>query len=237
MIVTPGGEGFGRADIRARSELARHLRPSIFPADRAAVLECARDEDAPEAMLDRLAELPDRKFVNVEAVWEALGGAHEPRTHAGPDPEVQAEPGPPAAPEPAAALPGPERFAMRFDARYRLAALPFGVTADTAYVLVHGDRFEAHFGPWTVDTGLSNIAGVELTGPYRILTTIGPPHLSLADRGLTFATNRDRGLCIRFHAPVRGIDPIGALLHPGLTVTVEDLEGLRRALDPAQGLT
>src|SRR3954469_21097735 len=64
-------------DIRARSELARHLRPSIFPAGRAAVLACAAEEDAPAVMLGALERLPDEEFVNVEAVWEALGGRHE----------------------------------------------------------------------------------------------------------------------------------------------------------------
>src|SRR4051812_2484053 len=59
------------ADVRARSELARHLRPSIFPADRASVLQCAAELDAPESLLRELRRLPPDEFVNVEAVWEA----------------------------------------------------------------------------------------------------------------------------------------------------------------------
>jgi hypothetical protein len=37
----------------------------------------------------------------------------------------------------------------------------------------------------------------------------GPARLSLADRGLTFATTTRTGLCITFRSPVPGIDPWG----------------------------
>jgi len=52
----------------------------------------------------------------------------------------------------------------------------------------------------------------------------------VADRGLTFATNGERGLCIRFRDPVSGIEPTGHLRHPGLTVTVADVDALARVL-------
>jgi predicted DNA-binding protein (UPF0251 family) len=35
---------------------------------------------------------------------------------------------------------------------------------------------------------------------------------------------------IEFHVPVRGIDPLGVVHHPAVTVTVDDVEGLRAAL-------
>src|SRR6187200_3351161 len=38
--------------VRERSELARHLRGSIFPADRTAIIQCAIEEHAPSALLD-----------------------------------------------------------------------------------------------------------------------------------------------------------------------------------------
>jgi hypothetical protein len=60
---------------------------------------------------------------------------------------------------------------------------------------------------------------------------LGPPHLSFRDRGLTFATNQERGVCVRFHEPVAGIDPRGWIRHPGLTVTVEDPEALIAAIE------
>jgi hypothetical protein len=67
-------------------------------------------------------------------------------------------------------------------------------------------------------------------GPYGLVKTAGPAHLSFADRGLTFASNGDRGVCIRFREPVPGISPTRQPLHPALTVTVADVEGLHRAV-------
>lgn len=124
-------------------------------------------------------------------------------------------------------------FDFAFDPLYRAVALAFGITPGRASVRVEGGRFLARYGPWRVSTDVANVAGTEVSGPYRALTTIGPAHLSLADRGLTFATNNRRGLCIRFKEPVPGIEPTGRLRHPGLTVTVVDVEGLAAALAAA----
>ena len=90
---------------------------------------------------------------------------------------------------------------------------------------IQGGQLSARFGPWRLSTPLENVAGTEVTGPYQLLKVIGPPHLSLRDRGLTFATNRQRGVCIRFRRPV------GLLRHPSLTVTVADPDALARALE------
>ncbi len=74
------GPTVGLDEREARSELARHLRPSAFPGDRDVLLAVARDENAPEAVLDALAVLPEAvHFLNVEDVWEALGGRRESR--------------------------------------------------------------------------------------------------------------------------------------------------------------
>src|SRR3954467_8845539 len=43
--------GMPTAAIRDRAELARHLRPSIFPAGRDAIVECASEEFAPLELL------------------------------------------------------------------------------------------------------------------------------------------------------------------------------------------
>jgi hypothetical protein len=87
-------------------------------------------------------------------------------------------------------------------------------------------RLTARFGPWQVQTELDNISDVSITGPYTFIKTAGPAHLSLADRGLTFATNGDRGVCLALVEPIRGIDPFGLLRHPNLTLTVADCDRL-----------
>src|SRR3954454_17326535 len=69
--------GASYREARDRSELARHLRPSIFPATREAILECAREEHAEDDWIARLRCLPQAEYGNVNEVWEALGGHAE----------------------------------------------------------------------------------------------------------------------------------------------------------------
>lgn len=121
-------------------------------------------------------------------------------------------------------------FRFRFDPTYRRLAAPFGIRPSNAVVVVTEHQLDARFGPWRVISPIENVQRVERTGPYRLVKTAGPAHLSFADRGLTFATNGDAGLCIRFEEPVHGIDPFRILRHPGLTVTVDDIDGLAQAL-------
>ena len=64
-------------EVEARSLLAVHLRPSVWPADREALIGSARDTNAPAWLIDELASLPDGIFTHTEAVWEALGGRVE----------------------------------------------------------------------------------------------------------------------------------------------------------------
>lgn len=66
-------------EAEARSRLASFLRPSIWPADREALLRCAQEEHAPPDVLDQLRRLPDGTFTHTEAVWESLGGKVEYR--------------------------------------------------------------------------------------------------------------------------------------------------------------
>jgi hypothetical protein len=93
-----------------------------------------------------------------------------------------------------------------------------------------GGRLVVRFGPWTLATDLDNVAGAERTGPYQLVTVVGIPHLSAADLGITFATNTDAGVCLRFRRPVPAALPVDLLRHPGATVTVEDPDGLVRAV-------
>ena len=126
-----------------------------------------------------------------------------------------------------------QRFEFRFATPYWVASLPFGVTPASCEVAIGSGTLQVRFGPWRVQTALNNIADVAITGPYRFLKTAGPAHLSLADRGLTFATNGDRGVCLEFSVPIKGIEPTGRLRHPNLTITVADCDGLAAALRTA----
>ncbi|QKE85645.1 hypothetical protein [Arthrobacter sp. NEB 688] len=125
------------------------------------------------------------------------------------------------------------RFDFAFDPRYRLAGLPFGVLPATTWVEVGDGRLRARFSWWRLDTPLTNVAGVERSGGYAFVKTAGPPHLSLTDRGVTFATNGEQGVCVSFHEPVPAIDPTGTIRHPGATFTVADPDGFVAALTSA----
>jgi hypothetical protein len=127
----------------------------------------------------------------------------------------------------------PRVFPFAFATSYRLPALLFGITPRTALVQVDDDELRVRYGPWSLRTPLSNIAGAELSGGFAFLKTAGPPHLSFSDRGVSFATNGDRALCVEFHEPVAGIDPTRTIKHPGATMTVADPEDLARALGVA----
>ncbi len=105
-------------------------------------------------------------------------------------------------------------FDFDFDPEYQAMALLFGVTPARTGVEVKDGRFVARYGFWRLETDVANVAGTEVSGPYRLLTTIGPAHLSLSDRGLTFASNRRRGLCIRFREPVPGLESLAACATP-----------------------
>jgi hypothetical protein len=124
------------------------------------------------------------------------------------------------------------RFEFRFEPTYRRLARLFGVTPDRAWVDLTDGELEARYGPWRVRTPLSNITGAEVTGPYAFLKTAGPARVAISDRGLTFASNRERGVCISFQRPVAGIDRAGRIRHPELTVTVLEIDGLLEALSP-----
>lgn len=125
---------------------------------------------------------------------------------------------------------GVRRFAFEFEPLLTPAAAMVGVTRWTSWVDVGAGRLRVRFGPWSLDASLDDVTGVERTGPYRFAKVAGPPHLSFADRGLTFATNRRAGLCIRFSRPVRGLDPLGMIRHPAVTVTTQDLDELEALL-------
>ena len=124
------------------------------------------------------------------------------------------------------------RFDFSWDTRYRLAGLPFGIRPATAWVEVDATELRVHFGRWRLRTPLSNIDSTELSSDFAFLKTAGPPHLSFADHGITFATNGRVATCVSLREPVKGIEPSGRIRHPGITLTVADPAALEALLDP-----
>ena len=123
-----------------------------------------------------------------------------------------------------------ERFRFAFARSYRAAARGFGITPETAWVDAGDRALEVRFGPWRLSTPLANITDAAVTGPYAFWKTAGPARLAITDRGLTFATNGKSGVLISFHTPVRGLEPLGVIRHPELTVTVAELDRLAKLL-------
>ncbi|HVM39712.1 MAG TPA: DUF2795 domain-containing protein [Acidimicrobiia bacterium] len=67
-------------EVEMRSDLARWIEPSVFPADRETLLMSAERQGAPDDVVGMISMLPEgTEFTNVEAVWEQLGGRREQR--------------------------------------------------------------------------------------------------------------------------------------------------------------
>jgi hypothetical protein len=122
------------------------------------------------------------------------------------------------------------RFPFTFARTYQSLARLFGTTPGNCWVELRDHELVARFGLWGLSTPYDNVAAVEITGPYAFWKTAGPARLGVTDRGLTFATNGERGVLITFRRPVRSSGPTFLLHHPELTVTVTDTEGLAREL-------
>ena len=122
-----------------------------------------------------------------------------------------------------------EVFRYAIDRRFFPLLLTFGLRPSKDGVTLTDDgRFVATYGFLHIETSLSNIDGAHVTSGYRWWTAVGARG-SFADDGLTFGTNRDRGVCVHFHEKVRsGMRRSG---HSALTVTVAEVDRLIEALD------
>jgi hypothetical protein len=77
-LVGGAPPGMSEADVEARSQLATYLHPSAFPGVRAMLLDEAVRNNAPDAIVVRLKDLPaGREFANVGDVWRVLHGGTE----------------------------------------------------------------------------------------------------------------------------------------------------------------
>src|SRR5258708_32639114 len=112
------------------------------------------------------------------------------------------------------------RFDFRFASAYRLAARPFGITPERAWVQIDDEHLLAKYGPWRLRTTLANISRVAITGPYRFYRTAGPAPLVITDGGLTFATNGEQGALLPFPRGVPATDPRRLVRHPDRTLAL-----------------
>ncbi|HEX6419130.1 MAG TPA: hypothetical protein VFZ77_11565 [Acidimicrobiales bacterium] len=126
--------------------------------------------------------------------------------------------------------PAAERFPFLFDPWLAPVAALFGIRPSNAHATVGDAQLTIRFGRWSLRTQLGNVRAVTATGPYSWWKVAGPPHLSFADRGVTFATTAAQGLCIAFHEPVPALLPTGALRHPAATVTLASPNAFTEAL-------
>lgn len=122
---------------------------------------------------------------------------------------------------------------LRSAAPWKWLLRPVGVRDERARVELGPDEVTATFGPMQVRTALDNVAGYELTGPYRWWKAIGPRG-SLADRGFTFGTSAHGGVCLGFRDGVPSSWVRGGRME-SLTVTVDDPDRLAAALE-ARGI-
>lgn len=75
----PGEARMGRPGGGSMANVARYLRGIDFPAEREEVLSHARDQDAPEAVMDQLEQLDEQRFSNMAEVTSAIGTGSEQR--------------------------------------------------------------------------------------------------------------------------------------------------------------
>lgn len=74
--------GMSPADVETRNELARHLGRGLYPADREAVVDTLRRNNAPDRLIGMAGRLPEgERFRNVQDIARALGlGVEDHRT-------------------------------------------------------------------------------------------------------------------------------------------------------------
>jgi hypothetical protein len=122
-------------------------------------------------------------------------------------------------------------FDFAFDRRFRPLLALGGIRPATCEVVVTDRLLDVRFGPFRLQTPRENVRDVCVTGPYLPIKAIGPRG-SRMDGGVTFGTNADGGVCVGFHEPVGALFGRNRLRHPGMTVTVADIDGLVDALTP-----
>jgi len=57
---------------RTTAQLAAYLEDIIFPCSRKELLRCAEDNEAPDAILDAIEDLPERRYSNLADILTSL---------------------------------------------------------------------------------------------------------------------------------------------------------------------
>lgn len=173
------------------------------------------------------------RATDVPAPLDDATGPVPPENLPGHHPEAEQDKPRRRPPRPRRVRDGGDGSRRRFEFAF---AGPAGVLATAftmggrAFVDIEDGVLTVRYGPWALATPVTNVSAATITGPYRLWKVAGPPHISVRDRGITFGTSTDRGVCIRFHHAVHAVEPLGILRHPGVTVTVDDPEALVAAL-------
>ena len=115
-----------------------------------------------------------------------------------------------------------ESFHFAVDPALRRWSRAFGVRPENCTATLSPAELSVTFGRWSMSTSPANVAAVSVTGPYRWWKVAGPPRLSLVDRGITFATTAEHGVCIELRQAVGAIDPLHLIRHPNVTITVAE---------------
>lgn len=124
-------------------------------------------------------------------------------------------------------------FPFEFERRFlTILKLTTGATPENSSVGIEEQRLRADFGRFHFRTPLSNVKDVRITRDYQWWKAIGARG-SLADRGATYGTTTRGGVCVCFHETVSALPGFDS---PGLTLTVEDLDGFATAVREAAGL-
>jgi len=119
-----------------------------------------------------------------------------------------------------------QHFPYRLDRRYAPVFFLLRLKETDGVEVTDGELI-ARYGRARFRTPVSNVKGAVVSGPHRWYTAVGI-RLSARDDGLTFGTNKDRGLWISLHDKVKRV--VGPRDHSYLWVSVEDPEGLAAAL-------
>lgn len=124
-----------------------------------------------------------------------------------------------------------EAFQFAFEPPLDTWARWFTILPTRSFIRLDEHGLEAVYGPWRVATTWSNVAAVERTGPYRAWKVAGPVRVSWADLGLTMAATTAGGVCIRLREPIPGLEPLGIIKHPAVTLGVDDVDGFVGAVE------